>query len=110
MVLARPVLPDQFDRARVGLVQGCIIDDQEAGIQPNMGRGLVPQAIGVGIKPMEQAGECIMCRCTSTIWLHAARLQTTIRFGCSDQEVDIVEFVGFRMVHNRSVAHSALTA
>ncbi len=109
-MFARPMPPDQFDRARIGFVQGRITDDQEASVQLDMVGSLIPQATGVGIKPMEQAGECIMCWCVSAIWLHPARLETTIRVGCGDQKVDIVEFVGFRMVYNGSVAHSALTA
>ncbi len=81
-----------------------------ANIELNMVSGLIPQACWVRLEAMEQAGEGIMCGCVHAIGLHASRFQATIRFRRSYQEVDIVEFVGFRMVHSISVAHSALTA
>ncbi len=110
VMLARPVPPDKFDGTCVGLVQRRIINDEHPCVQGNLLLGLGPEPCWVWLQPMQQAGDRIMRWCVSALCLHPACFQTTVRGRRGDQEVDIVEFVGFRRVHTGSVAHNVLTA
>ena len=110
VMLARPGPPDECDGARVGVVQGRIINTQTSRGQGHLVLGLGPEWMWIRIKPMQHAGESIMRGCVSAIWLHPSRFQATVRGGRGDQAGNRVQFVDFRRVHTESVALNAPTA
>ena len=62
VVLARPVPADQVDLAGVGLVQGGVVEDQDAVVEADLGPGLLPEGLGVGLQAGQQAVEGVMGR------------------------------------------------
>ena len=60
VVLARPVAADQVDLPGVGLVQGGVVEDQDAAVDVNQGSRLLPEVLGVGLQAGQQPGEGVV--------------------------------------------------
>ena len=66
VVLAGPAPGDQFHRLGIGLVQGRIVQDEDAPLAIDQGAGLPPQGLGVGLQAVQEswAGESRASGCT----------------------------------------------
>lgn len=62
VVLAGPVAGDELDRLGVGLVEGRVIDDEDAVVEADVVPGLAPQFGRVGLEAVQQAGEGVVGR------------------------------------------------
>ena len=71
MMLAAPVLMNQFDMPSMGLVEGAVVKDQKTRIGLNKRFRFVPQRLGIGRLSLKQAGISVMGR---------RKIRRTIRF------------------------------
>ena len=61
-MLARPVAVDQVDRLGVELVQGRVVEDQDAVALVDQRLGLALEGLGVGLEAVEEPGEGVVGR------------------------------------------------
>ena len=61
-VLAGPVAGDQSDGLGVRLVEGRVVDDEDAVVEADVVPGLAPEFGRVGFEAVEQAGEGVVGR------------------------------------------------
>ena len=57
VVLAGPVAGDQLDGLGVGLVEGRVVDDEDAVVAADVVPGLAPEHLGVGFEAVQESGE-----------------------------------------------------
>src|SRR5213075_182532 len=70
MMLARPMARDQFDLPGVRLVQGRVVYDKDASAQAHLALRFGPQRLGIRLKAMQEACECIMGWCLLLVALY----------------------------------------
>jgi hypothetical protein len=99
LMLARPVAGDEGDLVGVGLVQGRVIDDQDAARLPHGGLDLGPEGRGVGLEPVQQPGEGVVRRRPRSVGLHGGGLGAGGGARAGDQEVDVVGITALRGSH-----------
>ena len=106
-VLARPVPADQVHLPGVGLVQGGVVQDQDAVAGPDVGAGLLPEGLGVGLQAGQQAGEGVVGGRGGAVRLDAGRLGAGELAGRGQQELDVVLGLHFRSAHTPFYARTA---
>ena len=109
-MFARPVPPHQRDFARIGFIQGRVVDNQETARPVHERFGFPPQRGRIGFAPMQQPIQRIMGGTARPIWLHSCPLRTRNHARGGHQEVDIIEIRHFGFVHGRIVPYRAATA
>jgi hypothetical protein len=76
----------------------------------NMLLRLLPEWRGVGLQPMEQAGQGIMRRPVGPVRLHPRGFDTAHNPWSSDQKVDVIQICDFGKVHGRTIPDIPPTA
>lgn len=99
VMFAGPVAIDQFDLFGVGLIERGIVEDQDAFVALGDRLGLAPKGLGVGLKPIEQAGKGIVSRCNWGVGLHSSGLRTTERGERGHKEINRVHIPAFGRAH-----------
>jgi hypothetical protein len=107
VVLARPVPADQAHLPGVGLVQGGVVQDQDALVELDLGAGLLPEGFGIGLQTRQQAAEGVVGGRGGARGLDARRLGAAELAGRGQQELDVVFGLDFRWVHTVFYAHAA---
>jgi len=110
MMFARPMPMHQSNLLRIGLVQGGIIDNQQAACPIEEMFGLLPQRRGIGFQPVEEPIERIVGRPLWAIRLHTRALRAGHHARCRQQEVDIVKIGHFRFIHRVMIPQVRPTA
>ena len=110
MVLARPVTMDQLDVLGIRFVECRIIDDEEAIMKGDMFLGLVPERSGIGVESVEQTGQGIMGSASWVVGLDASGFGAGEDQRRSNQEVDVIEFGDFGLVHCTTILYNLSTA
>lgn len=103
-MLAGPVAADQLDLLGIGLVQGRVIQDQDAALAVDQRPGLLPEGLGVRFDPAQQPGEAVVGRWLVRVWRHGGGLGTGNGLGAGDQEVDVVGVAAFGGSHRGIIA------
>ena len=62
VVLAGPVAGDELDGLGVRLVEGRVVDDEDAVVEADVVPGLAPERLGVGLEAVQQSGEGVVGR------------------------------------------------
>ncbi len=102
----------QLDPFGVVLVQGRVVEDQQAPLAMDQGPGLAPERGGVGLQPVKEPGEGVVGRGIGRFGLHRGGLRAAERLVGSDEEIDGIGVVTFRLggvhgTHHRRPSHSA---
>ena len=96
-----------LDLLGVKLVEGGVIQDQNAAILVNEGLDLLVESFGIGFEPEEQPGVRVVSWRVVRKRLAASRFTTTRDARSCDQEVDVRDILAFRLRHDPRVAHMA---
>jgi hypothetical protein len=103
LVLARPVAMDRLDRLGVELVEGRVVEDQDAIGLVDQRLDLSVEDLGVGLDSVKHASIGVMCGWVASGRLTASGLATTRGLGGSDEEVDIIDVAALGMAHGSIV-------